>query len=524
MQLMSAALGETWPSRLRLATALRDVLEAERGRLALWLPVCMAAGVAGYFALHSEPPAWAGAAIALPAVLGALWARARRLLQAVLAGVAAAAIGCTAAQFATLQAPPLERLPTHATVLTGIVLALDQLPEGRRITLISVSLDDLATTLRRTVRVRLRASDTVAVEAGDTVRVRALLQQPASPAFPGARDLQRAAFFGGLAGSGFALGPLTVVAQQPPAGLEPRIQALRDKIGRRIAAVLPGASGAIAATLLTGTGTAISESDRDAFRDSGLAHLLAVAGLHIGIVMGWVMLATRRALAVSERAALFWPCKQIAAITALAAGSCYMVLTGMHLPIMRSFAMATLFTVALLAGRRAVSLRGLAVAAVVLMLVTPQDVPGVSFQMSFSAVLALISGYEALRPRLSQLRGERSSGRRFALHVLALALTSLLAGGASAPFAAYHFGQVQVYFVLANVLAVPLTALLVMPAGLLALALMPFGLEWLALLPMGLGCEAILWVARTVSALPAATWLVPHMPLWGLGAVALGMA
>jgi competence protein ComEC len=164
------------------------------------------------------------------------------------------------------------------------------------------------------------------------------------------------------------------------------------------------------------------------------------------------------------------------------------------------------------------------VAAVVLMLVTPQDVPGVSFQMSFSAVLALISGYEALRPRLSQLRGERSSGRRFALHVLALALTSLLAGGASAPFAAYHFGQVQVYFVLANVLAVPLTALLVMPAGLLALALMPFGLEWLALLPMGLGCEAILWVARTVSALPAATWLVPHMPLWGLGAVALGMA
>ena len=138
---------------------------------------------------------------------------------------------------------------------------------------------------------------------------------------------------------------------------------------------------------------------------------------------------------------------------------------------------------------------------------------GVSFQMSFSAVLALISGYEVLRPVLARLRGDHSGWRRFAHHVAGLALTSAFAGTASAPFAAYHFGRIQIYFVLANMIAVPLTATVVMPLGLLALALMPFHLEWLVLVPMGWGVQAVLWIGRAVAALPQAVIAVPAMPL-----------
>ncbi len=275
---------------------------------------------------------------------------------------------------------------------------------------------------------------------------------------------------------------------------------------------------------VTGVTTGIPPLDHDAFRSSGLAHLLAVAGLHIGIVMGWVLAFSRLAFAASEYASLHWPTKKLSALAALFAGGCYMVLTGMHLPITRAFAMACLYTIAVIAGRRAVSLRGLALAATVLMLIEPQEVPGVSFQMSFSAVLALIAGYEVLRPALRSLHGSGSWQRRFASHLAALALTSALAGTASAPFAAYHFGRIQIYFVVANMIAVPLTALWVMPAGLIGLALMPAGLDWLAWVPMGWGAQVVLWVARTTAALPVSTFEVPQMPAWGLAATAFGVA
>ena len=158
------------------------------------------------------------------------------------------------------------------------------------------------------------------------------------------------------------------------------------------------------------------------------------------------------------------------------------------------------------------------------MLIEPQEVPGVSFQMSFAAVLALIAGYEVLRPRLAALHGEGGWRGKLTLHLAMLGLTSLLAGTASMPFGAYHFGRIQVYFVISNMVAVPLTAFWVMPLGLVALALMPLGLDRLAMLPMGWGVEAILWVARTTAALPAATLPVPHAPAWGLALVGLGMA
>ena len=495
----------------------------ERDRLPLWLPVFMGTGILCYFALRAEPPGWLGLAVAMPAVAAAVFLGSRPVLRAIMMALAAAAIGLAAVQFATWRAPPLETLPTHATIVTGTVRSVEALPEGTRITLESAQLDD-GPPISRWLRMRLRANDPVELGAGDLIRVRALVRPPAPPAYPGAWDLQRDAWFNGHGGSGYALGPVERLAATTPRGPLRLVQQLREVIARRITAVVPGPSGAISVTLLTGVTTGIPPADHDAFRASGLAHLLAVAGLHIGIVMGWVLAFSRLAFAASEHASLHWPTKKLAALAALAAGGGYMVLTGMHLPIVRSFAMACLYTIAVLAGRRAISLRGLALAATVLMLLEPEEVPGVSFQMSFSAVLALISGYELLRPALRSVRGEGTWRRRFALHLAALALTSFLAGTASAPFGAYHFGRIQVYFVVANMAAVPLTALWAMPAGLIGLVLMPLGLDWLAFIPMGWGVQAILWVARTTAALPAATFDVPHMPPWGLAATALGIA
>lgn len=533
---MSGRLAWT-PSAVRLpslrsgaatfSAALADWAAAQRGRFALWLPLGMAAGTALYLLLTAEPPRWIGAAGCAAgaglAIAGHRSARARGLAAAALA----VALGFASGQWATWRAPPLLDVPPRAVVVSGVVRAVESLPQGARVTLAAPVLttpEGSAPASARVVRIRLHRGDTLLPETGDRLSVRALLGRPSPPSYPGAWDLQRDDFFSGIGAYGFALNPAVLQSRATPTGPAAWLQRLREAIARRIGAVLPGPQGAIAATLLTGSTSAVPEADKQAFRDSGLAHLLAIAGLHIGIVMGLVFGAVRLGLALSERAALYWPCKAIAAIASLAAGAFYMALTGAHVPIMRSFAMACLFTVAVLAGRRAFSLRGWALAMAALVLLAPDEVLGVSFQMSFSAVLALIAGYDALRPSLRRLRGEGGFGRRMLSHVVALALTSLLAGTASAPFAAYHFGRVQLYFVLANMLAVPLTALWIMPAGLLALALMPLHAEALALLPMGWGIDAVLWIAREVAALPAATLAVPHIPGWGLVLVALGGA
>ena len=495
---------------------------AERGRFVIWLPVFMAAGVVGYDALREEPPLWWGGGAVLASVLVVVFGR-LTWLRLLAVPFVAVSLGLLSAQFAAWRAMPMVDLPMRATIVNGTVRAVEQLPRGRRITIEGARLDGSAP-LERTIRLRLKAGDEIDLATGDMVRVRALLSRPAPPSYPGAWDLQRDAYFSGQAGFGFALNPAELVTEGRPSGIGAWLQALREVIVGRVNAALEPTEAAIAGTLLTGGTAAIPEADRAAFRDSGLAHLLAIAGLHIGIVMAWSFGASRLGFALSEHAALHWPLKTIAALVALAAGGFYMLLTGAHVPIIRSFAMACLVTLGVVVGRRALSLRGLAVAMTVLILIAPMEVLGVSFQMSFSAVLALVAGYEALRPWLTRLHGDGAWWRRGLGHIAALGLTSALAGTASAPFGAYHFGHVQLYYIFANIIAVPLTGLWLMPMGMLALLAMPLGLEEPFLIAMGWGIDGVLVIGRVVSDWPAAVLAVPHRPPWGLVVVSLGIA
>ena len=501
----------------RLATAGQEVLARQHGRFAPWLAVALGAGVLAYFA-QAEEPGQGALWVVPPLGLLAVWMARRAPLGGWALGLVAAGLlgfGIAAWHAARLPAPLV--FPRTAVQVTGTVASVEQLPEGRRVTLEAVGVDG-GETLPRTLRVRLRGNDPARPEPGDRITLRALLREPPPPVVAGGWDFQRAAFFAGQGGSGTALGPATVT----PGEVAPPFALLRARLEERITAAIPGAAGAVSAALLTGSQAAIPPAEITAMRDSGLAHLLSVSGLHMAIAMGVVFGVLRLAIALVPWLALRIPGKAVAAIGSLVAGLGYTLLTGSQVPMQRCLVMAALVTLGLVVGRRALTLRTLALAAAAVMLLAPAELLGPSFQMSFAAVLALAVGYEALRERMAALRLGGGWRRRVSLAMLGLMLTSVLAGVATAPYGLHHFGRLQIYGVAANAVAVPLTSFVVMPAGVLAMALMPFGLEAPALWVMAQGVEATLAVARLVAAWPEAAPILPPLPGWALLVASFG--
>ncbi|WP_439577728.1 ComEC/Rec2 family competence protein [Elioraea sp.] len=508
----------------RIAAATIGLAAGERPRLLLWLPVAMAVGVAAYFALRAEPSLWVGA-LGLAAGLAAVTVchRARRGLPAAIA-VLAVAVGFTAAHLRTATMPPaIHELPFRALVAEGTVASVDVLPDGRRVRLTSVQLLSDMPPLPRDIRLRLAAGDATPLMPGDRVRLRGLIRPPAPPAAPGAFDFQRIAFFDRLGAVGFALGPVEMLAPAVASSAGQRLAALRQSVVARTLAAVPGTEGAVAAALLTGQRGAIPAGELARIRDSGLAHLLAVSGLHVGIVAALGFLLVRLVLGLWPWALLHLHVKKIAAVAGIIGGLGYMLLTGSQVPMQRAIAMAALFALAVVLDRTGIGLRALALAGCAVLLMQPEALLGPSFQMSFAAVLALIAAWEAVRGTWLSPSGHRTLLVRAGYAVLALAFTSLVASAATAPFAAFHFQRVQVYGIAANAVAVPLTSVWVMPWGMAALALMPFGLEAVALRPMALGISGILAVAREVASWPGAAPQLPAMPGWGVAACGLGL-
>jgi competence protein ComEC len=502
----------------RLGLAPFEALMAERDRWVLWIPVILGLGISLYFALPAEPPAWTGAGgLALCLSLG--WALRRRPGLALPAfGLALLAAGFTLAQGrAVLVAAPVLERPSGKITLTGWAEEVEPLAGGgQRVTLerVGVAVDG-----PRPQRVRLRFKTDDPIPVGAKVTVAALLTPPPQPALPGAFDFARHAWFQGLGAVGTALGPPVV----EDGGGGHRLNALRAAITRRILEVLPGATGGVTAALITGEVGGIPRPMLDAYRDSGLAHLLSISGLHMSLLAGLVFFVVRGGLALVPAVALRHPIKKWAAAVALVATFLYMLLAGAPVPAQRSFLMTGIVLLAVMLDRTALSMRLVAWAAVAVLAVTPEALIGPSFQMSFAAVAALIAAYESVTPRLTAWRSRHGRWHHWLLlYVGGVVFSSLVAGSATAVYGAFHFNRFAVWSILANLAAVPLTGFLVMPFAVLALALMPVGLEAVALIPMGWGVATVNQVAVWVASWPSAALLLPVLPLSGLGLFTLG--
>lgn len=503
-----------------------EQLDAERGRWMLWLPVAMGLGIAIYYELPSEPALWLAPAMAAAALTIAILSPSGSLTRALAIGAAASAIGfgLVAWRTASLAAPTLTR-PLFSINVEGRVADIQRLPDSVRVVLEAVRLKGNNVPPPEAMPLKVRVSlskGAPPLTVGDRLLVLANLSPPAGPAAPGAFDFQRVAWYQQLGAVGYALAPAIVIEKGRPDGFLRTLDALRADVTDRILKALPNPEGGVVAAMLTGEQTAVDKDVAQAMRDSGLAHILSISGLHIVFVVGLVMGIVRYAVALVPPLALRVDAKKIAAVLALLAALFYTALAGAPVPAQRACAMAGFALLAILLDRTALSLRLVAWSAVIVLVVAPESLSGASFQMSFAAVIALIAAWETaagLRRRLHE-RAEISRHRwawRLCAALSASLVTTLIASIATGAFAAYHFNRLSLLGVVANLLGVPLTGFWIMPWGLLAMLLMPLGLEQVALVPMGWGVEGLNAIARYVGAWPEAATLVPSLPgasLW----------
>lgn len=482
---------------------VETALESERAQLPLWAPVALGAGICAWFALPTPQLwiAWVTGWLGLALGFGVL-GRGGRLAHVLAVGSVLVAAGCLLVWGKAMLAgaPPLARpaiIEMQARVRSVDPLAARGL---MRLDLAPIDRPDLP----GRVRVNAPPEDVPAgLIAGDEVRLRARLMPPAPAALPGAYDFAQRAYFDGIGASGRALGPVRRVneTQNDPG--------LRQRLAAHIAARLPGSEGAIAVTLATGDQGGISEADADAMRRSGLAHLLSISGLHVSALIGGVMFLVYRLMALSPRLALRLPLILIAACAGAAAGIGYTLLTGAQVPTVRSCIAALLVIAGLALGREAISLRLIATGALFVMVFWPESVVGPSFQMSFMAVTAIVALYEWPRARALFERHEEGVVRRLARHAGALLVTGLVVELALAPIAFAHFHRAGLLGAGANMIAIPLTSFVVMPAEALALLLDLVGLGAPAWWIVGWALKLLLGVAHMVGSQPYATWSAP---------------
>ena len=289
---------------------------------------------------------------------------------------------------------------------------------------------------------------------------------------------------------------------------------MRDRLGRHIRDRLPGSAGGIATALATGDQAAVSEEDAEAMRRSGLAHLLSVSGLHIAAVVGAAMLASLRLLALSERLALRFNLVLVAAGFGALAGVAYTLLTGMQVPTVRACIASLLVLGGIALGREAISLRLVAVGALVVLLFRPEALAGASFQMSFAAVTSIIALHRWAPVRSWLAPQEEVWPLRFMRGLFGLLLTGLVVEIALMPFALYHFHKAGLYGVFANLVAIPLTTFVIMPLEAGALLLDAVGLGKPLWAATGIAIDAMLNLAHGMANAEGAVAMLPTMPRW----------
>ncbi|WP_455482431.1 ComEC/Rec2 family competence protein [Bartonella sp. B35(2025)] len=420
------------------------------------------------------------------------------------------------------------------TILTGRIVSIESIQKG----MVRLNLDVLNTENpvlhHGPNRVRLIARHLPhGLAIGDGLYGKVKIRALSGPVYPGGYDFSFHNYFKGIGAQGIYLGkPVKISVPQPDSILAitlQKIENLRTKMTQRVSMAISGEKGSVAAALITGQRGSISNSTNEALRMAGLAHVLSISGLHMALLSGIILIIIRSFLALFPVFSSYYSAKKIAAVVALIIMAFYLLLSGAAVSAQRSFTMIAVMLVAILCNRSAVTMRNFAIAGLITLAITPHEILGPSFQMSFSATVALIAFFDWWSEKLSSYTRKTTpfyvGGRviHFAfLSVISTCISSLVAGTASGIYAAYHFSNIASLSIISNVLTLPIISIFVMPFGLIAVLAMLLSLEWLPLQIMGFGIGLMIKIAYAIKAISPALKL-GFMPLSALILFSVGL-
>lgn len=500
-------------------------LFAQRHRFALWLPIWLGIGISLYFGIRFEPNpnqiAIVTAAVAALLLLRLFTPETVRVLLWVPIFISLGFL-LSVARAHSVNVPKLSW--HYYGAVEGTVAHLDRSTSDKpRVTLIDPVLTKTSPERTpKTVRVALHSKlKGTALTPGARIMITASLSPPAGPVEPGGFDFQRKAWFDGLGATGYARTPAMLALPADPNTFRLRVFALRMWISARIRAEIEGQTGAFAAAIITGDRSNIDPALLTDLRQSNLAHLLAISGLHMGLLTGFIFAVVRLSIAAIPLFAVRWQGKKIGAVIALMAGLVYLTISGANIATQRAFVMVAVMLVAILFDRPAITLRAVAIAATIILIARPESLTQPGFQMSFAATTALVATFEALN-RSERWRSINRGSLRWFAPLFSLIIASAVAGAATAPFSAFHFNQTAQYGLLANLMSVPVMGMIVMPAAVIAAVLSLVGLQGPAFWVMGQGIDWILGVANWISELEGSVIRIASAPTPVLGMFTLG--
>ena len=496
---------------------------AEQSRWLAWIPFLFGIGIAVYFALPFEPNYWYSLGV-FEATLLLFYLLRHKGLHLLFTAILICEFGFMNIQLQTLlKSRKVAFMPEVTDYIKGQISEVSYNEKGRKRLLLQ-NAENFDEPLKGKYRVTVMNGESADFKVGQCVELVGTFFPPSPVPVLNGFQLDRKYFYEEISGIGYANSSVFVIdcEQKLASSFRIRLNKIRQQITDDVAKILPPDEAGIVDAVLIGEQSRMPKLIVNNYRDSGLAHFLSVSGLHMGAIAGLVFFVLRFLLALFPAVALRYDVKKLAAAGAILFSSLYLLVSGMAVPAERAFIMTAVVLFGVIFNRQAISMRMVCFAGLVLLIISPQALISISFQMSFAAVVALISFYEKYARKITLWSVNRGIFSKIFFYLAGIVICDFVASLATMPFAIYHFHRISVYTSLANLLAGPRIGLILMPLSLRCFVALPLGLSLYPLKALGYGVGWLNRITEFVSSLPHSVAYADSLPFWGFSLIVCG--